>query len=346
LIPVKSLSGRLVLREKVDSKSINPIEEHIYRKLKLNNYKHSALDNTEQNEFCNIVQFKTSIDLKDMLKPLGLGNAYYRSRMKSAPVLLSTEILFSKFAELFVNNVKINFLVTQELCNYWNKLIIEFKPVGISKININETSKTYFFAAVLFTHTMYFKAHSLANMKRAIDIIIKFGDKLPVLTSNKKSIFQIFTTVLTEKRMDLLFSCDSGFDFINRFYYKGSKHNNVFNGKFKSLFKQYFSSNNINGEKYFKKYEVTLSKWFDSISKEFTSPNSLRKTCELKLIGANKNCNSLIEEYFSFLSMQKTMVGALDIVKETWWLSFVDYVRYTLGYSDFWKIKAQVDKTK
>lgn len=345
-MPVKATSQRLVLREKVDRKLINPVEESLYRILKVNEYSHTALNLKEQNDFCELIQFKYNIDLKDLLRALGLGNQYHITNVKTNYVIRSHETVFRRIAELAEFKININYDMATEMCHFWNNIIIEKKLTNYSKIKDKADSKTFISTAILLTHILYFKAHSIENLKRCLQILLEFGSRIPNFTKHRHSIYTLFSYVLNDQRQGILFSCRNGFDFVESVYYKGSKHDTVFNGKVKRYFIKYFFNSPLKGEQVFKQFKIKLSKWFDSISVEFTNENSHRETCGLKLIKQNQNCNSLIEEYFAFLSMQKVFVSALDITKETWWISFVDHVRYNLGYSDFWKIKPQVDKRK
>ena len=172
-------------------------------------------------------------------------------------------------------------------------------------------------------------------------MILNKESRIVNYSRHKYSIYEIFTDkMMSTKNFELLFDIVDPKKFRQHYYYKGSRHEDLFNGKFKSTFiNVFFSHNEIKGKLIFNKHKKDLSIWFDTISDYFTSSFSLRNTCGLKLISSNGNINSLLEEYFIFLTTQKSNPLPTDLIKEGWWSSFVDYVRHTYGYSDFWKIK-------
>jgi hypothetical protein len=345
-MPVNVISGRLVLRKNVDTKLINPIEESIFRKLKVNEYKHSCLTVEEQNSICTIIENTIAIDnVKYLLKPIGLGNSYDTNRFKSKLALTAYENMFKILAQLTEHRVEVDFDLGERICTFWNNSIINKE---FSKIRIDENSKTFICAAAAITYTVYFKTNSVERLEKMIEIIIDTSSRLQTFTFVKGNIFSILVgKILFNKKFDPLFEVQNVVQFRQKYLYKPSKHEKVFTTKFKKHFLEtFFRDNEKKGEELFENYKYPLSRWFDSISAEFNTDKPFRETCGLKLIGNNKNMNPLLKEYFLFLTMQKTNVLPTDLTKEGWWSSFVDKIRYSYGYTDFWKlkIKSQVDK--
>jgi hypothetical protein len=338
------LSARLVIRHKVVSNRINPIERVIYEKLKVNDYKPSCLSVSEQNDLCAIIDNTISkgYDTKILLKSLNLGsgrNAYGPKHIQAQFIMKKMEDTFRIFVELVENKIDINYLLAEKFCTLWDNSIINKQ---FSKIKVDKENKTYIFVAAAITYAFHFKCNkSEEKLKQVIDIIMDSAGRMQTFTYKKSNLYDILVgKILFTKKFDSIFNVQNAIQFRLNYFYKGSNHEVLFNGKFKKLFINIFFSNNpLRGEEIFTNNKQQLSKWFDSVSAEFDTKKPLRDTCGLKLIGKNENINSLLEEYFIFLTTQKSNPLPTDLIKEGWWSSFVDHVRYTYGYSNFWKIK-------
>jgi hypothetical protein len=344
-MPTSDLSARLVIRHKVASNRINPIEQALYTKLKINNYSPSCLSIPEQNDICDIIDRHVGImyliecnSVKDLIKSLNLGKGYYARFVKSKIVIQKSLNMFKIFAQLSERNIEIDLNLAERFCTIWNESIDK----QFAKIQINDQNKTYICAAAALVYTLHFKCNnSEEKLKQIIDIVIDSANRMQTFTYKKGNIYDILVgKILFNKKFDSIFNVQNAIQFRMNYFYKGSNHDVLFNGKFKKLFINIFFSNNpLRGEEIFTNNKQQLSKWFDSVSAEFDTKKPLRDTCRLKLIGKNENINSLLEEYFIFLTTQKSNPLPTDLIKEGWWSSFVDHVRYTYGYSDFWKIK-------
>ena len=340
-MPTSDLSARLVIRHKVASNRIVSIERGIYEKLRVNNYEPSCLSIGEQNELCTIIDNNISkaYDIKVLIKSLNLGNGNSPKSYLDTSVMKQIQNTFRIFVELSEHKIDINYDLAEKLCTLWGNSI---NSKQFSKIKIYKENKTYIFVAAAFTYALHFRCNkSEEKLKQVMEIIIDSADRMQTFTFKKRNIHDILVgKVLFNKKFDSIFNVQNAIQFRMAYFNKESKHEKTFNGRFKDLFlKIFFNYNIARGLEIFTNNKYQLSKWFDSISAEFDTTKPLRNTCGLKLIGKNENINSLLEEYFIFLTTQKSNPLPTDLIKEGWWSSFVDHVRYTYGYSDFWKIK-------
>jgi hypothetical protein len=335
---VKPISARLVLKERGATKPIYQKEDSLYRKLEENDYRPKYLSVEEINLICTHIEYITGIDPKAQLKSIGLTNSYYKTKLKSKYIFKGQENTFKMLVELARRNIPIDFDLAEEICTYWNNQLSNMNTSEFAKISVSLDKKVFINAAIVITYTMQFKAKSKENFKKAIDIILDSG--IPSFTYNKNNLYALLSgRIIFNKKFDHLFEAKNGYEFRSQYFYNGSKHEELFNGKFKSLFLNiFFRDNTVRGNLVFAANKLRLSKWFDYLSAEFTAKKPFRNTCGLKLVGKNGNIGPLLEEYFLYLTTQKSNVLATDLIKEGWWSSFVDHVRYTYGYSDFWKL--------
>lgn len=346
-MPVQAFSARLVLRKKVNQNSFDPIEKGLYQKLSLNEYKKNSLTIEEQNYICTIIEHKLNIDMKEILKPLGLGNNYYaNSRMvKNKYVLRTFENLFMMIIVLSENNIQIDYDMSLKMCQFWNDTVDIQKTNEFAKIKIKDKmTKKIICTSIALTYALYFKTNSVDKIRNAIEKILDVDNGFAFYSQKKYSIYEIFADkMLSNKKFNLMFEIKNSIKFRMDYYYNGSKHENTFNGKFKNKFiSVFFEGREEKGIEIFNDNKTRLSKWFDSMSFEFTRNPTKRDTCGLKFISQNENINSLLEEYFLFLTTQKSNPLPTDLVKEGWWASFVDHIRFNYGYSNFWKWKIKV----